>query len=72
MTEVAKGAMAPFVTPLMGQLNNVLSTVCANPRNPQFNHFLFETVASLIRFVCEANPAAVAEFEKVRVGSSYQ
>eukprot|EP00656_Telonema_subtile_P052628 TRINITY_DN7388_c0_g1_i2.p1 TRINITY_DN7388_c0_g1~~TRINITY_DN7388_c0_g1_i2.p1 ORF type:complete len:781 (+),score=314.39 TRINITY_DN7388_c0_g1_i2:123-2465(+) len=64
VTGVAKGSMAPFVEPLMGQLTKVLECVCANPRNPQFNHFLFETVASLIRFVCEANPAAVEQFEK--------
>jgi len=65
VTGVAKGEMAPFVVPLLGQLNKVLECVCGNPRNPQFNHFLFETVASLIKFVCEANPAAVTQFEQV-------
>jgi len=65
VTGVAKGDMAPFVVPLLGQLNKVLECVCSNPRNPQFNHFLFETVASLIKFVCEANPAAVTQFEQV-------
>ena len=62
---VAKGDMAPYLSDVIGQLNTVLSAVCGNPRNPSFNHYMFETVASLIKFGCEADPALAAQFEAV-------
>ena len=37
--------------------------VCQNPQQPGFNHFLFEAVAALIRYGCEADPSMVASFE---------
>ena len=51
-------------TPVVLQnLNGCLERVCKNPRNPQFNHYLFETIASLVRYICAATPAAVDAFE---------
>ena len=45
-------------TPLILQsLNGALSKVCANPRNPQFNHFLFESERRPAPF-----PAAASKF----------
>ncbi|KAK1272184.1 Exportin-2 [Acorus gramineus] len=44
-------------------LTLVLDEVCKNPRNPVFNHYLFEAVAALIRRSCERDPAFVAVFE---------
>ena len=40
-----------------------LMRVCENPQQPTFNHFLFESVAALIRFGCEADLGMVAQFE---------
>ena len=37
-------------------LTTVLNRVCANPKNPVFNHSLFETVDALVRRACEKNP----------------
>jgi exportin-2 (importin alpha re-exporter) len=54
------------VTPVLGlileQLTTALERVCKNPTNPQFNHFLFECVALLVKAACfiPENPAASA------------
>ena len=43
--------------------NDLPSSETANPSNPTFNHYLFETIASLVRYICAATPAAVDAFE---------
>ena len=43
----------------------MLVEVCKNPRNPSFNHYLFESVAALIRHGTAASAAAVADYEQV-------
>ena len=62
---VAEGAMAPYVTVCVEALKSILGRVCANPSNPTFNHFLFETVAALVKYICAASPAAVNAFEQL-------
>lgn len=62
---VAEADMAQYLEGVMQQLNNLLAAVCNNPRNPSFNHYLFEAVASLIKFGCQANPAMAEKFEAV-------
>lgn len=44
-------------------LTNVLNRVCENPKNPIFNHYLFESVAVLIRRACERDPTLISAFE---------
>ena len=41
----------------------LVSQTCKNPTNPMFAHHLFECVAALMRFICEASPDAVKAFE---------
>jgi hypothetical protein len=41
----------------------MLVEVCANPRSPGFNHYLFEAVAALIRHGVPADPANLPKFE---------
>lgn len=41
----------------------VLGRVCRNPSNPSYNHYLFETIASMMRSICIVKPEAVADFE---------
>lgn len=62
---VAEQAMAPYVQVCVDALNTILGRVCANPTNPTFNHYLFETVASLVKYICAATPAAVNAFEQL-------
>ncbi|KAK9829548.1 hypothetical protein WJX72_006417 [[Myrmecia] bisecta] len=59
--------VGPQITPVaavcLQQLAQMLLAVCKNPTQPGFNHYLFESVAALIRFTCEADPAKVTELE---------
>lgn len=44
-------------------LTSILNEVCMNPKNPSFNHYLFESVAALMRRSCERDPGLIASFE---------
>lgn len=48
---------------VLGKLNAALFVVAKNPRNPQYNHFLFESIAILVKSVCSGHPEHVATFE---------
>ncbi|KAL8494897.1 hypothetical protein ACS0TY_019165 [Phlomoides rotata] len=49
--------------PCINGLTTVLNRVCENPKNPVFNHYLFESVAVLIRRACEQDPSIISTFE---------
>ncbi|EOA39589.1 hypothetical protein CARUB_v10008209mg [Capsella rubella] len=53
----------------IGSLKSILSEVCKNPKNPVFNHYLFESVAVLVRRACERNVSLVPEFERALLPS---
>jgi hypothetical protein len=55
--------IAPVAAVALQALADRLMRVCENPQQPTFNHFLFESVAALIRFGCEADPSMIAQFE---------
>mmetsp|Transcript_22084 Transcript_22084/g.77407 ORF Transcript_22084/g.77407 Transcript_22084/m.77407 type:complete len:992 (-) Transcript_22084:120-3095(-) len=63
IVNVCKTKVTPHIGPVLESLTAVLKRVCANPSQPHFNHFLFETVAVLVRNVCAENPASAADFE---------
>ena len=63
VTVVAAEGMAPYANVCIEELKTILGRVCANPSNPSFNHYLFETIASLVRYICAATPTAVDAFE---------
>lgn len=46
----------PVTEIVLVKLNAALGRVAANPRNPQFNHYLFESIAVLVKSVCSKNP----------------
>lgn len=56
--------VAPFIGDVLSHLTVVLERVCGQPSNPQFTHFLFETLAVLIRNACSASSGNVASFER--------
>ena len=67
---VAGDAMGPYVPTCVEELKAHLTRVCENPTNPSFNHYMFETIAVLVRSLCNsangggaANPQAVDAFE---------
>ncbi|PIN24553.1 Nuclear export receptor CSE1/CAS (importin beta superfamily) [Handroanthus impetiginosus] len=49
--------------PCINGLASVLNRVCENPKNPVFNHYLFESVALLIKRACEQDPSIITAFE---------
>ncbi|KAL1549740.1 exportin-2-like [Salvia divinorum] len=49
--------------PCINGLATVLKRVCENPKNPDFNHHLFDSVALLIRRACEQDPSIISAFE---------
>ncbi|XVF73012.1 hypothetical protein PTKIN_Ptkin12aG0167400 [Pterospermum kingtungense] len=49
--------------PCIGGLTSILNEVCKNPKNPIFNHYLFESVAILIRRACERDASLISAFE---------
>ncbi|KAI9492718.1 Cse1-domain-containing protein [Zychaea mexicana] len=60
--------MVNYVNVIMGKLTTILGIVSANPSNPRFNHYIFESIGALIRFICPVNDGAVAEFENMLFG----
>ncbi|KAJ1675939.1 importin-alpha export receptor [Spiromyces aspiralis] len=55
--------ITPIAPIALDKLAAILQLVSTNPSNPQFNHFLFESIGSLARFSCAATPQAIATFE---------
>jgi len=49
---------------VLEKLTAALAQVAKNPKNPQYNHFLFESIAVLIRSVCTKDAAHTAAFEQ--------
>ena len=45
-------------------LTYILNEVCKNPKNPIFNHYLFQSVVALMRRSCERDPGVIASFEE--------
>lgn len=50
---------------ILNKLTKILGRVCKNPTNPSFNHFLFESIAVLIKSLCPNNDNMVNGFEQV-------
>lgn len=60
----ARQALIPSYSTVLSHLVAILTEVSKNPSNPRFNHFAFESVSALIRFVVSGNRATLAEFEQ--------
>ena len=55
--------VGPLVESILGRLTNVIKVISKTPTNPKFNHYAFETLASLVRFSCSSNLALVTSVE---------
>eukprot|EP01138_Halocafeteria_seosinensis_P008166 gb/GECG01008346.1/.p1 GENE.gb/GECG01008346.1/~~gb/GECG01008346.1/.p1 ORF type:complete len:1015 (+),score=119.70 gb/GECG01008346.1/:1-3045(+) len=62
---VADQAIAAYASHVLNQLTTVLEKIATNPRNPTFNHFLFESLTLLIRGTCKASPGEAENFERL-------
>jgi len=58
-------AIAPVAPVCIQQLSQQLLEVCKNPTQPGFNHYLFESVAALIKYGCAVDPSAVVTYEEM-------
>lgn len=64
ITYIGKTEMIPHVSNVLSHLTQILSIISQNPSNPKFNHYLFECIGSLVRFLCNSDPKLVVDFEK--------
>ncbi|KAG2526744.1 hypothetical protein JM16_003714 [Phytophthora kernoviae] len=62
---VAKEDILPLTDMAVSKLTSILNRICANPSNPSFSHFLFESLSVLILNVCKTNPGATERFEEL-------
>ncbi|TPX53175.1 hypothetical protein SeMB42_g00951 [Synchytrium endobioticum] len=62
---VAGPELAPAAREILAAFVNIIAAISSNPSNPKFNHFVFESIAALIRNLCATNPALVTEFENL-------
>jgi exportin-2 (importin alpha re-exporter) len=53
----------PVTNIVFEKLSTALGRVCKNPRNPMFSHYLFESIAVLVRSVCSQDPHGVSQLE---------
>jgi hypothetical protein len=56
--------IAPVAALCLERIAAMLLLVCQNPTQPGFNHYLFESVAALIRYSAAADISKVADLEK--------
>lgn len=64
----ARGDAAPYASFIIQHLTAILSQISRNPSNPKFNHYVFEALGGLIRFITAQEPATLAEFENSLMG----
>jgi exportin-2 (importin alpha re-exporter) len=60
----AQESIVPVAHVVLARQTAYLARVCANPANPQFNHYLFESIAVLVSKVCQADSSTIATFEE--------
>lgn len=46
---IARQTMEPYVLHIFERLTKILEIISKNPSNPKFNHYVFESIGSLIR-----------------------
>lgn len=59
VADISQGIAAPCIA----GLTSILNEVCKNPKDPVFNHYLFESVAVLVRRACEKDASLISSFE---------
>lgn len=47
----ARQTVIPMHENILGRLVGILAVISKNPMNPNFDHYIFESISALIRFV---------------------
>jgi exportin-2 (importin alpha re-exporter) len=63
LTSVLQEDMKKYLGKYLNILTKILYQVCGNPSNPSFNHYIFESYATVIKF----NQDSIAEFEEALI-----
>ncbi|KAJ3329009.1 importin-alpha export receptor [Blyttiomyces sp. JEL0837] len=61
---VNKEETLPYAGEMLTQLTKIVEVISKNPSNPKFNHFAFESIGSLIKYLCVNNIQLTAQFEQ--------
>ena len=64
----SRGDLLPHVTLILERLTFIIREISKNPSNPKFNHFAFETLSAVVKYICVAQPSLVANFETALFG----
>ncbi|GAA5874339.1 hypothetical protein JCM16303_005817 [Sporobolomyces ruberrimus] len=59
----ARQSLLPSYATVLQHLVGILGEISKNPSNPKFNHFTFESISALVRFVTAGNPSTLSTFE---------
>ena len=62
---VAQEDLVDVTQIVLDKLTASLGRVAKNPKNPHFNHYLFESIAVLVKSVCSKNPEYTSAFESL-------
>ncbi|BFZ55152.1 importin-alpha export receptor [Savitreella phatthalungensis] len=57
--------IAPATQLVLDHLTRILTEVSKNPSNPQFNHYLFESIGAIVKFVGSISQDAVAQLQSI-------
>mmetsp|Transcript_16833 Transcript_16833/g.23828 ORF Transcript_16833/g.23828 Transcript_16833/m.23828 type:complete len:877 (-) Transcript_16833:150-2780(-) len=60
-----KDDIVEVVQIVLEKLTAALFVVAKNPRNPQYNHYMFESIAVLVKAVCSVHPEHTSAFEEL-------
>jgi exportin-2 (importin alpha re-exporter) len=57
--------LVPVTDIVLNKLTGTITRIAANPRNPEYNHYVFESIAVLIRALCSRDPSVTESFERL-------
>ncbi|KAF7309671.1 Importin N-terminal domain-containing protein [Mycena indigotica] len=60
----SRQTLAPIHEEVLNRLVTILGVISKNPSNPLFDQYIFESISGLMRFVVEASPTTLPNFEK--------
>ncbi|KAJ3343061.1 importin-alpha export receptor [Gonapodya sp. JEL0774] len=62
---VARSVTIPYISDIIRRLSAIIDKISKNPSNPKFNHFAFESLGALVRYVIPEQKATLPGFEQM-------
>jgi exportin-2 (importin alpha re-exporter) len=59
----SRADLLPHATLVLDRIKFIIGEISKNPSNPKFNHFTFETLSTVVKFICASQPDLVQNFE---------